>query len=259
MWKQHYENLLNSVTNCHDKAYVMSYFNDICFNDAMVVTAKEVKQYINMLEQGKAQGDDGIAAEHLIYASPILCVILSLCFTSFFTHGKYLAESFMHATICPIMIVKDKSKDLTSADNYRPIAIVTAISKDFEQCVLFRIETLLDNSSLQFGFKNNHSTDMCIFMLKEIVDFYKIHNSPVYLCFMDATKAFDWVNHWTLFRKLIHRKVPMFIIRILQYWYSNQRFFFVRLASAVSNSFGVTVSVKVASSHPNFLMFTQMN
>ena len=150
----------------------------------------------------------------------------------------------MHAVICPI--VKDKSKDLTSADNYRPIALVTAISKLLELCILSRIVTLIETSDLQFGFKSNHSTDMCIFVLKEIMDFYKRHNTPVFLCFMDATKAFDRINHWTLFRKLIYRGIPTFIARILHYWYSKQ-LFFVRWASAVSNPFNVSNGVRQGS------------
>ena len=116
MWKKHYESLLNSVKNSCDKAFVLSSFDRVDFHDAMVVTANEIKECVNKLEKGKACGNDGIASEHLIYADPILTVILSLCFTSFFIHG-FLPEIFMHAVICPI--VKDKSKDLTSADNYR--------------------------------------------------------------------------------------------------------------------------------------------
>ena len=75
--------------------------------------------------------------------------------------------------ICLCMQLFVQSKDLTSVDNYRPVALVTAISKLFELCILSRIETLLVTSDLQIGFKRSHSTDMCIFALKEIVDFYK--------------------------------------------------------------------------------------
>ena len=101
-------------------------------------------------------------------------------------------------------------------------------------------------SDFQFGFKSNHSTDMCIFVLKEIIDFYKRHNSPVFSCFMDATKAFDRVNHWTMFRKLINRNIPLFIVRILLFWYHSQ-LFFVHWASVESAPFSVINGVRQGS------------
>ena len=71
----------------------------------------------------------------------------------------------------------------------------------------------------QFYFKSGYSTDICIYTLKEIIHFYKSHSSPVFVCYMDATKAFDKINHWTLFNKLIDRGVPLIIVRMLYYWY----------------------------------------
>ncbi|ELU13034.1 hypothetical protein CAPTEDRAFT_81038, partial [Capitella teleta] len=67
----------------------------------------------------------------------------------------------------------------------------------------------------QFGFKNNHGTDQCIYVLKEIVDSYRVMNSTVFLCFLDASKAFDRVNYFTLFNKLRDCGVPGYIVRII--------------------------------------------
>ena len=64
----------------------------------------------------------------------------------------------------------------------------------------------------QFGFKGKHSTDMCIFTVKSIVKYYTRQNSPVYTCFLDESKAFDLINHWTLFRKFIGCQVPLLIV-----------------------------------------------
>ena len=44
------------------------------------------------------------------------------------------------------------------------------------------------------------------------------HNNPVYTCFLDASKAYDRVNHWTLFRKLLNRSIHILIVRILMFW-----------------------------------------
>ena len=98
-------------------------------------------------------------------------------------------------------MIKNKTGDTSDKGNYRPVAIVSACSKIFE-CVLLRlIEFYLCTSDNQFGFKSKHSTDLCIYTLKSIIQYYKDHNSPVYSCFLDASKAFDIVNHWVMFKK----------------------------------------------------------
>ena len=41
--------------------------------------------------------------------------------------------------------------------------------------------------------------------------------------FLDASKVFDRVNHFSLFAKLSNRGIPQYVIRILSYWYENQQ------------------------------------
>ena len=75
----------------------------------------------------------------------------------------------------------------------------------------------------QFGFKTKHSADMCIFTVKSIIKYYTGHNTPVYTCFLDASKVFDRVNHWTLFTKFIYSGISLIIVRILVFWYQTQQ------------------------------------
>ena len=105
-------------------------------------------------------------------------------------------------------IIKSKTGNSSDKNNYRPIALVTACSKNFELCLLEIIELYLDTHDNQFGFKKQHSTDMCIFTLKSVIKYCTRQSTPVFSCFLDASKAFDRVNHWKLFRKLIIQKVP---------------------------------------------------
>ena len=44
----------------------------------------------------------------------------------------------------------------------------------------------------------------------------------MYTYFLDASKAYDRVNHWTLFRKLLNRSIHILIARMLMYWYTKQ-------------------------------------
>ena len=42
-------------------------------------------------------------------------------------------------------------------------------------------------------------------------------------CLLDASKAFDRVNHWTLFAKLIETDALLLIVRVLLFWYQKQQ------------------------------------
>ena len=79
---------------------------------------------------------------------------------------------------------------------------------------------LADN---QFGFNMRHSTDFCIYILKEYIEFYKLKNTSVIGTFLDASKlAFHRIDHWVLFKKLIDKRGPLLIIELLVCWYSTQ-------------------------------------
>ena len=95
----------------------------------------------------------------------------------------------------------------------------------------------------QFGFKKGHSTEMCIYVLKEMIEFYKSCNTSVFVTFLDASKAYDKIDHWLLYDKLLHNDVPIFIVKILVYWYSHQEMF-IRWGNSCSNKFYVTNGVK---------------
>ena len=58
----------------------------------------------------------------------------------------------------------------------------------------------------------HHSTEMLIFLLKELFPNYHVNRSFVYVTMLDAPKAFDKVNHSKVFGKLIDRGCPAFIV-----------------------------------------------
>ena len=236
VWKNHFETLLNT---CNDKV-TFNCKQTISYTDDMIVNVNEVRDCVKSLKCGKAAGIDGISAEHFKYAHEQLNILLAIVFSAMFVHN-YLPNNLMTNIIIPV--VKDKCGDVTSKGNYRPIAITTVCSKLLEICILHRYETLLHTSDNQFGFKKHHSTDLCIFSVKQIVSYYKSQNSPVFICFLDAAKAFDKVNHCILFRKLLNRGFPPFIVRILCYWYSKQTFC-IKWGSTLSELFTVRNGVR---------------
>ena len=154
------------------------------------------------------------------YSSHVLFRLLGLCMSSFLVHG-FLLDEMMAVALVPI--IKSKSGRIMSKDNYRPIALASIVSKVMEKILLSRLYIFLDTCSNQFGFKKKHSTDQCVFVLKELIDSYRMVNGSVFTCFLDASKAFDRVNHSLLFYKLCARGVPFYLIRLLVYWYEHPR------------------------------------
>ena len=61
-------------------------------------------------------------------------------------------------------------------------------------------------------------------------------------CFLDASKAFDRVNHWTLLTKFLYSGISLLIVRILVFWYQTQPLC-IKWGGSTSNFF--TISNKV--------------
>ena len=107
----------------------------------------------------------------------------------------------METTIVPI--IKNKCGNLADSNNYRPIAIATIVSKLFEFIILYKCEEFLYTCDNQFGFKPKHSTDLCIYTLKESIDYSKQRTTTVFVTFLDASKAFDKINYWAVVSKTL--------------------------------------------------------
>ena len=77
---------------------------------------------------------------------------------------------------------------------------------------------------------------MAIFALKQTVDFNCNQDTPVYMCSLDAKKAFYRINHWTLAKKLLDITVPLHIVKLFIFWYREQEFM-VRWGNSLSMTF----------------------
>ena len=144
---------------------------------------------------------------------------------------------------CLLSLVKDRKEDISDKNNYRPIAITTQISKILELVILNKYGQYLETGDNQFGFKKKHSTDLCVFLLKEIVSVYHSLSGPVFACMLDSSKAFDRVNHFHLFDKLLARNIPKLIVRLMYMWYRTQTFY-VKWDNNVSCGFNVSNGVR---------------
>ena len=205
----------------------------------VVVTCEDVIKAIHRVKSGKFDSD-GLSSEHLRFACPVIADSLASLFTACLRHG-YMPKGIRDCILIPV------PKDNSCSENYRPIALASTLSKVVEHIILTKYEHFLCTNPLQLGFKSGSSTTLCTSLIKLIVSRYMNHGSKVFGCFLDASKAFDRVDHGLLFQKLQSRGLPSPILRFLISWYRMQRLQVQWNQNYFSDSFSVSNGVRQGS------------
>jgi hypothetical protein len=136
--------------------------------------------------------------ECAIRLAPDLTKLFNLCI-----ENNTIPDDWKTAYITPIYKGKGNKSAL---DNYRPISIISPISKVFEAILGTKMRAYLENNNLlhedQNGFREGRS---CHLALNTIIDFSKRHldnKKHVIAIFLDFSKAFDTIDHQLLLIKL---------------------------------------------------------
>lgn len=166
-----------------------------------LVSTDFVFEQLICLDAMKATGVDELNAKYLKLAAPIISVHVSKIINLSIEHGIY-PDVFKKAKVTPIH--KKGQKD--DKNNYRPISILSVLSKVIERHVSNSLCNYLQDNNLihdqQSGFRKQHS---CQTALTKLVDdwLYAIDNGDIVgTVLLDLTKAFDLVNHDILLSKL---------------------------------------------------------
>ena len=113
------------------------------------LTTELIEKCVNDLKLGKACGRDNLSAEHIKHT-----LLVVHCMRQLFiliVSLEHVPFGFSKCIIAPL--VKDKSDDICSSTNYRPITLVPVISKVFEMFILNFCADDLVSDDLQFRFK----------------------------------------------------------------------------------------------------------
>ena len=99
IWKQHFKALYNQHNNkdLFDDVYA-KYQNDNNF----IISVDDLRTAVHKLRCGKSVGEDGIAAEALIYGGDLLFAHLTILFNMCIAH-RYLPSRLMATTIIPVV------------------------------------------------------------------------------------------------------------------------------------------------------------
>ena len=223
-------------------AYINNELKETCVVDHLI-TETEVAKAIDHLKSGKADGSKGLISDHLKYAPKRMHLLIAILLNTVTRHGHMPSELLL-STICSIP--KDARGNICDMENYRGIALSSCLSKIHDIIILNKYSAQLCTSEMQFAFKGHHSTSMCTLVLKEVASYFQRNKGDTFTAIIDASKAFDRIQHDKLFEVLVKRKLPAIIIRILLDSYKRQQLR-AKWNNSFSNSFTTLNGIKQGS------------
>lgn len=166
------------------------------------VDDKIVRDVLKNLKNSNSVGVDGINTEVLKRCADLIAHPLAYLINLMLDRGVF-PEILKLAKIVPIY----KKGDTEKVENFRPIALLSVISKIVERILFDKIISFLTSNNIlhsaQHGFLKNRSTTTAIHdFLSKLYDSVG-KNMKTLGIFMDLSKAFDLVNHELLLEKLI--------------------------------------------------------
>ena len=166
------------------------------------ITEIEISKCIKKLKKNKSAGPDKMVNELLISGEDILLAPISKIFNFIFRCSKY-PRGWNLSFLKPI----HKKGAMSTPDNYRGIAVGSAIGKLFNLVILNRInkhiETKCPISNNQIAFMSGKRTTDHIFTLKVIIDkVLKNQKGKLFVSFIDFKKAYDSVSRTHLLLRL---------------------------------------------------------
>ena len=177
------------------------------------VTVETVILTFKQLHDTNAIGSDGLAYRFVRDSLLVTVFYLTVIVNTSIVTGLYPAL-WKQALISPNF----KSGDTNDVSNFRPISLLSILSKILEKIIANQLKDFLENNNLlsecQHGFRANLSTETALLKVTDKI-YNNIDNNKITLLVLcDLSKAFDSVHHDTLLKKMVAHNIDT-------YWFSD--------------------------------------
>lgn len=210
----------NSINNSNQ-----NFFNHIPPTTIKLTNLLEIQNIIKNLNPKKAPGDDNISNNE-IKNLPQIAILQITAICNAILRFQYYPPRWKKAKV---ILIPKPGKPLNNVNSYRPISLISNLSKIFEKIVLERLNLCIQKDYLipeeQYGFVKGHSTIHQIARIVELILKNKNLSTPTGGIFLDIAKAFDRVWHEGLLYKLIKLKIPAYLIILINSYLSNRQFY----------------------------------
>ena len=213
--------------------------------ESLFCTEDEVYEMLSTLDTTKSSGQSEISARMLKETALSMTPAVTQLFNISISLGE-LPDEWKIARVSPI----PKSSNRSDPSNYRPISLLSVLSKLLERHIR---NTLLDHLTLyspisaqQWGFSRGKSATGALLAATDQWHQWLDSGTDICAVFFDYRKAFDSVPHKPLLEKLKATNINPYLLRWITA-YLTSRVQYVCVNGASSNSLPVSSGVPQGS------------
>lgn len=199
-WKEYFCNPINQQGTADPSACGRYSTGPIREELCGPITMMELDLTLKFTRSGKAPQQDGIPSDVLKQGSPTLkSKLLDLYNACWQT--QHLPQDSKDALIVTIYKKKD---DLSECGNHRGISFLSVAGKIIAKILLNRLKIISEEvlPESQHGFRVARATTDMIFTLRQLQEKAAKQQQPLYVVFVDISKAFEMVGREKLWELL---------------------------------------------------------